>query len=177
VSPADPWSISDTLYVNATQAVNTCIASIANISPGTGGGPFSRQGLNSYRTLASLYHDQDLTYFAWDDFTPGQPQSVNVTTFGISPTDFIITWAPQYANDLNGQVRVQAQLERSGFGTVASLNTLQNAGPLSEYNWTVTGLVSGTYNISVQLAYYDAIITTNLGATGSRDIFGILVIP
>lgn len=178
VSPADPWSISETVYTDATSAVQAILTNIANIGAGTGGGPYSRLGLNAYRTLASLYHDADMTYFAWDDFTPGKPQNVNVVAFGSGTVSFTITWNVQFPNDLNGQILITGQLERRGFGQVASLNVTRAVGPLTEYNWEVSGLTTpGTYDISVQLTLYDPIITTNVGETATRDIMGILVIP
>lgn len=177
-APADAWSIADSLYTDATNAVQACITSIANISGGTGGGPYSRLGLNTYRTLASAYHDAELSYFAWDDFTPGTPQSVNVVALGSGTVNFNITWSTQFPNDLNGQVMITGQLERRGFGPVATLNVTQAAGPLTEYQWTVSSLTTpGTYDISVQLTLYDPVITTNVGTTATKDVFGILVIP
>jgi hypothetical protein len=89
VSPADAWSISETLYTDASTAVMNTLTSIANIGSGTGGGPYSRLGADPYRTLASIYHDHALTYFAWDDFTPGQPGALAVNC---SNTLVIITW-------------------------------------------------------------------------------------
>jgi hypothetical protein len=83
VSPTDSGTITDTLYTNAQTAVENCLTSMA------GGGPRARLGVNPFRTLASVWHDHNLTYLAWDDFTPGQPTAL---TINVSNTLVIVQW-------------------------------------------------------------------------------------
>lgn len=178
ISPADAWSISETVYTDASTAVMDVLTNIANIGAGTGGGPYSRLGLDSYRTLASLYHDHELTFFAWDDFTPGKVSNVNAVILGGAGNyDITITWDKQFDNDLNGTIQINAQLERRGAGTARTLNVRPNAGPLTQYTWSITGLTTpGTYDLSVQLVQYDPVITTNGGEQTNYDQLGAIVI-
>lgn len=122
ISPADAWSVSETLYTDASTAVMNTLTSIANIGTGTGGGPYSRLGVDPYRTLASVYHDHDLTYFAWDDFTPGKPTNLAINC---SNTLVIITWpvAGSYEFPADALASVQASFGGtfgSGGGTFYS---------------------------------------------------------
>lgn len=71
-NPLDTVSVSFTSYLAASTAVKTVLDSI------TDGGPYGRIGLNASRTLHGLHHDQELGYFAWDDFTPGKPVTPSI---------------------------------------------------------------------------------------------------
>jgi hypothetical protein len=97
VSPTDAGTISDTLFTNAQTALENCFTSM------TGGGPRGRLGLNPWRTLASIFHDHNLTYLAWDDFTPGAVQGLTVNWLGATPDIFTVElrWSWQFPNDAN----------------------------------------------------------------------------
>jgi len=86
-SPADPGQVTDSLYVAAASALNDVISNIRVSSAGAASGPNTRLGNSGSYTLLSLFHDHDTQYFAWDDFTPGTPQSrptINIQDTGPS---------------------------------------------------------------------------------------------
>ena len=68
--PTGSGGVSYTTYNNATTAVNTILSAIQD-GAGVTNSPYTRLGSNSSRTLHSIWHDYDLQYFGWDDFTPG----------------------------------------------------------------------------------------------------------
>jgi hypothetical protein len=76
-SPADPGTINNDIYLSASNALTTVLN---NISSGRSPLTPSNQGNFPTRSLHSLWHDKNLQYFAWDDFTPGQP-TVAATSF------------------------------------------------------------------------------------------------
>jgi hypothetical protein len=76
-SPADSGTINNDIYLSASNAVTTVLN---NISSGRSPLTPSNQGNFPTRSLHSLWHDKSLQYFAWDDFTPGQP-TVTATSF------------------------------------------------------------------------------------------------
>lgn len=81
-SPADSGTINNDIYLSASNAVTTVLN---NISSGRSPLTPSNQGNFPTRSLHSLWHDKSLQYFAWDDFTPGQP-TVTANAAGISST-------------------------------------------------------------------------------------------
>jgi len=76
-NPADSGTINNDLYLSASNAVTTVLNLFSN-----GDSPLtpSNQGNFPTRSLHSLWHDKDLQYFAFDNFTPEQP-TVNATSF------------------------------------------------------------------------------------------------
>jgi hypothetical protein len=68
--PTGSGGVSYTTYTNATTAVSTILSSIQD-GAGTTNSPYTRLGSNPSRTLHSIWHDFDMQYFGWDDFTPG----------------------------------------------------------------------------------------------------------
>ncbi len=71
--PLDSADVINNVYLSASNAVKIVLDSI------TDGGPYGRPGNNPSRTLHSIWHDPDLGYFAWDDFTPGAPPTPTIT--------------------------------------------------------------------------------------------------
>lgn len=113
-SPADSGTISDTLYTDASDALMTTLRSISNNSLVTS----SNLGNFPTRSLHSLWHDYDVRYFAWDNFTPGAPALTTPNDMGFSegggvycincPSCIVganvkINWSatPNFKNDLN----------------------------------------------------------------------------
>lgn len=165
VSPADAWSIDRTLYANAQAAVEAVIADL---------GVRNRLGNNPYRTLASFWHDHDLTFVAWDDFTPGQPTTNPTRPAPNRPVNAPITitipWSiTQFPADLEGNVRITALLSRNGGGSSTSLtNQIVSAQNLS-FDWVIPAntLTAGTYTLDLSVWIRDATITTSEGVPGS----------
>lgn len=76
-SPADSGLINNDLYLSASNAVTTVLNLFSN-----GDSPLtpSNQGNFPTRSLHSVWHDKNLQYFAYDNFTPEQP-TVDATSF------------------------------------------------------------------------------------------------
>lgn len=122
-NPLDTVSVSFTSYLAASTAVKTVLDSI------TDGGPYGRIGLNASRTLHGLHHDQELGYFAWDDFTPGTASllAANITlspslvdafwpssslTYVTSSTtaSATVSWGSQFSSDIIGLTSASLRL-------------------------------------------------------------------
>lgn len=166
VSPTDNFSAPTSEYDSARTAVQDYFAAI------TGGSPYARLGLNPVRTLLSIWHDHNLDYFAWDDFTPGQLQSfaVNLISGVGEPEEFRFTGNYQYTNDQNPNGRIELIASLVGPSTY-SLNTL--VVPTSSsftYDWLANGVASvtpGSYTLTVTARVRDAVIDTHFGTQAS----------
>ena len=113
------------LFLSASNAVSASLSAIITGS-NTPRGPYVRLGANQARTLHSIWHDADLNYFAWDDFTPGQ-LSTSGMTIATSMADCNQTASPgatstiqfqwhsvnsyQFKNDGNGSGRIGVEME------------------------------------------------------------------
>jgi hypothetical protein len=172
VSPTDAGSVTESLYTDAQTAVENVLSAM------TGGGPRGRIGLNPYRTLASLWHDHDLSFFAWDDFTPGQPQTLTISGLG-GTTDFVaaLTFTYEYLSDKRtentAQITVTLTRTDGGGSQVYTQNrTLTGVNYPSESGLNVAftsdyPLVAGTYQLSVVFTIEDAVITTQAGTAAT----------
>lgn len=74
-------NINYTNYLKASTAVKD-VLNLVQTGAGTLTTPFNRSGTNQDRTMHSIWHDPDLQYFAWDDFTPGTPPTPTVEVEG-----------------------------------------------------------------------------------------------
>lgn len=140
-------SISWSVYFSASTAVRYVIDQIVdtNTSAST---PYTRTGdftasfgdsSRASRTLHSVWHDEPVTYFAWDDFTPGPGLTCSINTSGNSPLTIqvsIVTSSRVYANDVNplGYVGFYVTLD-GGTGGPYILNVLANGthAPIGNY--------------------------------------------
>lgn len=95
VSPADPWTIAESYYTDCDTAFKNAMNGIGGLQSQPSGGVYARMAEVYSRalTLESLWHDNDMTYFAWDDYTPGRPTSIAVN---VSTTDVIVTGLNNY---------------------------------------------------------------------------------
>ena len=94
VSPTDPWSVAESYYTACNTAFQNAMSPVLGYQSQDAGGVYGR--INSTTSpvydksllLQSLWHDQEMTYFAWDDYTPGRPTSiaVNVSTSLVTVT-------------------------------------------------------------------------------------------
>jgi len=166
VSPTDNFSVASADVSTARQGFQDYVTAISS------GGPYSRGSLNPWRTLASVWHDHDLTYFAWDDFTPGQLQSFNVTLIsGVAePEEFRFTGNYQFLNDANPDARIELIVSLVGPSTY-NLNTLivPPSGSFT-YDWQPNGVSSvtaGSYTLNVTARVRDAVIITHFGTQAS----------
>jgi hypothetical protein len=171
VSPLDPYSFSSTLYTNATTAVQNMLSAISPPSGFSGNGPYARIGLDSFRTLASIWTDHALTFVAWDDYTPGTVQSLTAVPFGTAGA-FTVTasWLNyQYSNDENqsGKVRVQMSLGSTTGGNNYSFDSGLITPPLTkEVQWNFAP-TADSYLLNVFVIVYDAVIPAHAGTAAS----------
>jgi hypothetical protein len=164
VSPADTFSVPTADYNAARTAVQDYYTAV------TGGSPYARLGLNPWRTLASIWHDHSLTYFAWDDFTPGRMSGFAETLIsGVGePEQFRFTGTFEFANDYNPDARVELIASLVG-PTTYNLNTLVTPTSSSfSYDWLPNGVSSvtaGSYTLTVTARVRDPVIITHFGAS------------
>jgi len=170
VSPADGGTISDTLYTDAADALNNVLTSIKKTKSGLtpisppfteDGSPYTRLGTNPGRTLHGLYHDVDLNYFAWDDFTPGQPQTFTYkfpTANNDNPPKVflqsgdslyvVLQWTPEFLSDRAGDALLYFKTIRSdNLATIDTINVTVTDPPINPTN---------------DLPYYSASLSANL---------------
>ena len=207
-SPADGGSISDTLYTNATDAVYNVITSIKKTKSGLtpiappyteDGSPYTRLGTTPSRTLHSLWHDRNLDYFAWDDFTPGYPQALTnkfPTASGVPSSIFleqgdtsislVLEWVPEFLSDRAGNAELTWQTVRtSGPGapeviesdspivTNGDLYYSASLGGFDSYGYPAEGR---TYTVNSSVKFRDATISTHVSDTLSVESTNIVTI-
>jgi hypothetical protein len=172
VSPADPYSISSTLYTDATTAVQNVLNAIAAPSGFTGNGPYARLGQNTFRTLASIWTDHALTYIAWDDYSPGAPSTYTPTQPASQsrtlPLTITLPWDWQFTADRAGNAIVYARLDRSDGGGsqfYVMTNNVSTAASTGYYDSTLpaNSLPVGTYQLTYRLKFQDPYITSHYG--------------
>jgi hypothetical protein len=160
VNPANPVGASYTTYTNTTNAVRAVLDVIQD-GAATISTPFTRGGLNASRTNHSIWHDPDLQYFAWDDFTPGTPpgtgysigQSLNTVTIGSTTyTNALLlelteqlaltgSWTGVYKADFAGTSSLTASLRRNDndslvTSTTVDLMALPPTGLAATWSWS-----------------------------------------
>jgi uncharacterized membrane-anchored protein len=158
VTPADPGSILQGYYYSASTAVDETIRLLiysgsASFVLQADGGPYQRPGNYPSKTLHSVYHDYQLTYFAWDDFTPGKPREAATTTPASSninntywySNSFNITlnWSNsnhEFLNDANAVPIVNLTIVTesiSGTTTVTSSGDIVTFAGANQYIWNI----------------------------------------
>jgi hypothetical protein len=147
VQPSDDGTFSDSTYVSAQSAVEAALTACAN------GGPRARLGVNPFRTLASLHHDHDMTYIAWDDYTPGQPGSAEIN---VTSTNVIISWT--VANNYEFPADVLADVSVSYSGTIAGQNasgsvTLAPGSSQAQIAHGITAPNGSSYSITANITF------------------------
>lgn len=184
-SPTNPVGASYTTYTNASKAVKD-ILDVAQTGTGTVTTPFTRPGTLPSRTLHSIWHDPDLQYFAWDDFTPGTPQTFTFTIpemvggeLYLESTDNLniyFSWTPQYLADRAGTVTINATTVRDDNSTTISTLTNQEItnGDLF-YSWSLSSTGYGNvstgylYDINSNIKFTDATITSHQSSTVTNN--------
>jgi hypothetical protein len=176
-NPLDSGSVNYNTYLNASSAVTTVLNAIQT-GQGVSVTPFLRQGNQPSRTLHSIWHDPDLQYFAWDDLTPGTPQTVTLTE--TSSTDFYFTnnfnvtmdWGPnyEYRNDEIAQTRVRFEFFPTGSAPVDVLNKTNAGIGAKTYTWTINQsniTTNGMHRVIYGVNFRDAQVIaeggTNIG--------------
>jgi hypothetical protein len=150
-SPLDPISVSYQTYASASAATRAVLLSIESLA-GASTTPFTRPGDDPFKTIRSVWTNPTVDYFAWDDFTPGQPvmrmdiEGLNNTTTppeiypGGDPvnTDIQIKYSVTsfaYPNDgnMNGEIGLNLTVTDVSSNPVAALqlNGGTHGGPLT----------------------------------------------
>jgi hypothetical protein len=115
--------------LSASNAVKTVIDTFQTASTATGFTPYTRGGVNSSRTLHSIWHNPTLDYFGWDDFTPGTGLTTGISTLGNSPLSVIVsvvTSQATYKNDVNPNGYIGFLVSIEGGAVATSLQLLAN---------------------------------------------------
>lgn len=185
VGPTDPLdtvSVSFTSYNNAGAAVKAVLDSI------TGGGPYARLGGVPSRTLHSVWHDQDLGYFAWDDFTPGTG-SFSLIEFGplcggglyitsSASVSASFSWIGEYSADILGKTDFHVRIARNPNNTTITSSKVELAAGNSYYDWQLSptlfnyasGSVPSPVIVTGSLKFYDVNIESNQGLPNTQSI-------
>lgn len=194
----DAGSITETYYTDATTALEACLSACA------GGGPRARYGNDPAATMATLWHDIDMTYIMWDDYTPGTPNTLSASyslgTINPTPSTPItanvpITWKNEYYADREVTVYARYTLVRQGggyssspvdvaltgvsYGAVSSDTTEFNGSgtiPVSMSVGTSGNPPDGAYDLNVQLFFNDNTYTSLYAATSYGALSSILTI-
>ena len=171
VSPVNPYSISSTLYTDATTAVQNVLNAITAPSGFTGNGPYARLGQYPWRTLASIWTDFPLTFIAWDDYSPGAASSYTPTQPASQsrtlPLTITLPWNWQFTADRAGNAIVYARLDKTDGGSnfYVLANNVTTAASTGYYDVTLpaNSLPVGTYQLNYRLKFQDPYITTHYG--------------
>lgn len=198
VTPADPGSILQGYYYSASAAVDETLRLLIFSASGgslTLGGPYQRPGNYPSRTLHSVYHDYQLTYFAWDDFTPGAPReaatttpassNINNTYWYSNPFDITLNWSNsnyEFLNDANSVPIVNLTIVTesiSGTTTVTSSGDIVTFAGANQYIWNIpndflnnSGLGgTATYQVtaSVKLRDHTLFASESISSFGSSS--------
>lgn len=190
-SPLDPVQLNYQTYLSASNAVKAVLDTIQNAaSPSPAAQtPYTRPGNIPSRTLHSIWHDPELNYFAWDDFTPGAPISGDddVTLLGYSPVNtspanivscsMRIAYAKTYNNDFNSEASMSISIRYvslnggssnyySDFTQIGVTGSSQ-VGNQNRFDFITSPLdcVGGSaqYNMHVTMSFFDVKIRTSEG--------------
>lgn len=167
-TPTDPVGVSYLTYISASTAVKAVLDAIQT-GAGTLSGPYTRLGNTPSRTLHSIWHDPNLQYFAWDDFTPGTPQTFTVkdptgvsadTWYYTNPFYITMSWGPtyQFKNDETARPVVSAYFESaSSEGILQTLNPTVLGATAQAYFWQITVTPpAGAYQVIAQVKLRDS---------------------
>lgn len=177
----DAWDVPTSEY-NACRTAFQDYMNAVYTSPAltTLGSPYQRLGLDPGRTLASIWHDHELTYFAWDDFTPGAPTLNPLQPGSQSRTlvlDITLNWSWEYSADRLGNiVMTQCYLEKTDFpnqGTQYDLRDTSSVLIKGSSRLSSTGtlvarvpantLAVGTYKLYWLASFRDSVIVSHAG--------------
>lgn len=196
LSPSDPIGASYATYYSASSAVRA-IVDVIQTSGGTITTPYTRTGDNPYRTIFSLWSNPGTDYFAWDDFTPGQPTAtmdIDGLNKGTSPpeiypggdpvnTNLVIKFSVssfEYPNDgnIDGKIGINMTVHTSQSNdnlAALQLNGGTHGGPLVIGDYlTGTGPTnprqggSSTWTWNDPGDQYTGILTWTLGLTAGE---------
>jgi len=141
--PLDSASFSSILYFSASQAVSR-VLSLNNSVIGQGG-MYTTVGNFRDRTFHSAWHDPDVTFFAWDTFTPGTPD-LNVTPEFLIGSRSFCQYTTEQAGPTENTLNFDGYFFRYGKEFRNDFNT---AGGRIQFQVTWSALVGSTVVDSV----------------------------
>lgn len=177
--PTDGGTILKGYYESASKAVDETVRLVifSGSASATLTSPYLRPGNYPSRTLHSLYHDYQFTYFAWDDFTPGTPRSTILATpanisneyYYTNPFNISLGWSStnyEFKNDALARPVVKLEMiseSVSGPVTVTSSGDMLLLAGESNITWSIAndplnngslgGL--GTYQVTASVKFRD----------------------
>lgn len=151
--------------------------------------PYTRLGSNPSRTIHSIWHDQDLQYFGWDDFTPGTPQNFTFTFPQASAgkvyiedsedLSIVFTWTPEFQADRAGDVPINATTYRDDNATLIDTLATTVTNGNTFYSWSVSAGNYGDngsdpysykYDVNSDIKFRDATITSHESSLVTNDV-------
>lgn len=144
----DAWDVTTLAYNDCLTARGDYMTAI------TGGSPYTRLGTNQWRTLASMWHDHDMTYFAWDDYTPGQPQTVTINGVSTAVVQVFGLASYQYRADALADIDVavtgtvdgvSVNLSATATPGAATIEIAHGVGATNGDPWDLTVTVTYKY--------------------------------
>lgn len=161
--PTASVGVNYTTYTNATTAVRAVLDLVQN-GAGTLRKVYDRLGNNPSRTLHSIWHDENLQYFAWDDFTPGQP-TVNANS----------TYSPNTPSSSLGHIVISASREFiNDWNTAASASVVATLVYATSSNGQFTGPNSTHKSLSTTIPYGNWTASSNAGMFTYRWDAGVI---
>lgn len=141
IVPADPWTVAESYYNACNTAFQNAMAGIGGLQSQPVGGVYGRINSttspvsNATNALNSLWHDTGMTYFAWDDYTPGRPTSIAVN---VSTTQVIVTGINNYEFSMDRHAKIFVSY-------VGNING-QGAGNINNFVEFAAGSTQATFN-------------------------------
>ncbi len=178
---ADNWSVPTSQYNSCTSAFQDYMDAVYT-SPAltTLGSPYQRLGIDPTRTLISVWHDHDLTYFAWDDFTPGVP-TLNPLRPGTQSRTLQLTitlnWDWQFTADRLGNIVMgDCYLEKTDAPSAGTIYNLRDTSSVLiggsirasspgtlDARVPANTLAAGNWQLYWRASFRDVTITSNAG--------------
>jgi len=197
LSPVDSVGAAYDTYYSASAAVLAVVNVIQTTPGGVVTTPYTRPGTDPHRTIYSLWNNPGTDYFAWDDFTPGQPTAtmdIDGLNKGTTPpeiypggtpvnTNLVITFTVssfEFPNDgnLDGKIGINMTVHTSQSNdnlAALQLNGGTHGGPLTIGTYqTGNGPTnprqggSSTWTFNNPGDSYTGILTWTLGLTAGE---------
>jgi len=189
----DTGAILKSYYTNAGSAVNELLTSKIQVAVGntTNGGPFQRDACSgkTNQRNTSINYDYDFSYFAWDDFQPGDPTFNFTQQTGLIRTvnnDIAFNFSTNFVSDRAGTLYIQtAYFSPTGSSTPqyqlkdTSNNNLDgqsidlSGGALSfTARIFANSMPAGGYKLTFTAYFRDATYTTCISPCTSSAAYG-----
>jgi hypothetical protein len=189
----DTGAILKSYYTNAGSAVTTLLTSKIQVAVGntTNAGPFQRDACSgkTNQRNTSINYDYDFSYFAWDDFQPGDPTFNFTQQTGLIRSvnnDITFNFSTNFVSDRAGTLYI-FQAEYSPTGSSLPIYKLKDTsnvnlegqaldlsgGSLSFISRIFSGsMPAGGYKLTLTAYFRDATYTTCISPCTSSAAYG-----